>query len=184
MSKALQTTDNGLPTLKDLFGQDIEVVGKFESLNAILNIPPPTKWIKEHPFIKGHLYLPIDKVEHLLRRIFKRYRISITGQGTSFNGVWVTVRVEVRNPVTGEWDYYDGIGACELQTKKGTSPAELSNINHGAISMAFPIAKTLAIKDACDTIGNIFGANLNRRDVIQFEPDMELVNNTYKNALD
>jgi hypothetical protein len=164
-----------LPTIQDLFGDTIKLAGRSEALNAILATPPPDKWIKEHPYIKGHKYLPIDKVEHLLRKIFKKYRIEITGQGTAFNGVWVTVRVYYLNPVTGEMEYHDGIGACQLQTAKGTSPADLANINNGAISMAFPIAKSLAIKDACDLLGAIFGANLNRKDVTPFETDSNLM---------
>jgi len=172
-----------LPTIQELFEDNIELAGKSEGLNAILNTNPPEKWIKEHPYIRDHKYLPIDKVEYLLRKIFKHYSIEITGQGTAFNGVWVTVRVSYFNPATGQFSHQDGIGAMQLQTAKGTSPADLGNINNGALSMAFPIAKTLAIKDACDLIGNIFGANLNRRDAIGFQPDMELIKN-YSNALD
>ena len=163
-----------LPTLNELF-DGIDDIGQTEALNVILNNPPPEKWIKEHPFIKGHRYLPIDKVEYLLRKIFKRYQIEITGQGTAFNGVWVTVRVHYLNPVTGEMSYQDGIGASQLQTSKGTSPADLANINSGALSMAFPIAKTLAIKDACQLIGNIFGANVDRKETIIFEADQQMI---------
>lgn len=159
-----------LPTILELF-EDNQDVGKIEGLNAILNVAPPEKWIKTHPFIQDYRYIPIDKVEHLLRKIFKSYQIEITGQGTAFNGVWVTVRVHYLNPATGEMSFHDGIGACQLQTKKGTSPSDLININNGAISMAFPIAKTVAIKDACDHFGNIFGCNLNRKDVVNFTPD-------------
>jgi hypothetical protein len=178
----LVPAENKLPTLAELF-DDATLAGKTESLNAILNTPPPDKWIKKHPYIKDHAYLPIDKVEYLLRKIFKRYSVEITGQGTAFNGVWVTVRVHYFNPATGEMNYSDGIGAIQLQTAKGTSPADLANINNGAISMAFPISKTLAIKDACELIGNIFGANLNRKDTLQFSPDMELIDR-YKNSLE
>jgi len=164
-----------LPTISDLFSEQIQLAGKSEALNNILNTPPPDKWIKKHPFIKDYLYVPIDKVEYLLRRIFKKYSIEITGQGTAFNGVWVTVRVHYHNPVTGDMQFHDGIGACQLQTAKGTSPADLANINNGALSMAFPIAKTVAIKDACDHFGNIFGCNLNRKDTLPFTPDTELI---------
>jgi len=163
-----------LPTLTELF-KEVDGIGETESLNVILNTAPPEKWIKEHPFIKGHRYLPIDKIEYLLRKIFKRYRIEITGQGTAFNGVWVTVRVSYFNPVTGEMDFQEGIGASQLQTKQGASPADLANLNNGAVSMAFPLAKTLAIKDACQLIGNIFGGNLDRKDALNFEPDPNLV---------
>lgn len=166
---------HSLPTLNDLLSDNLEVVGKSEGLNAILGANPPDKWIKTHPYITDYRYLPIDKVEYLLRKIFKVYRIEIVREGTAFNGVFVVVRVHYLNPATGEFDFHDGIGACQLQTKKGTSPADLINVNNGAISMAFPIAKTVAIKDACDHFGNIFGCNLNRKDTIQFQPDTGLI---------
>ena len=62
-----------------------------------------------------------------------------------------------------------------MQTAKGTSPADLNNINNGALSMAFPVAKTIAIKDACDHFGKLFGADLNRKDVINYELDLTLI---------
>jgi len=158
-------TNKNLPTFKDLVS-NVEIYEKQDESNYLLSQPPPKEWVKEHPFVKNYKYLPIDKVEHLLRGIFKSYKIEVTGQGTAFNGVWCTVRVHYKDIATGEWMFHDGIGACELQTKKGTSPADLSNINNGALSMAFPIAKTVAVKDACDHFGNLFGANLNRKDVL------------------
>ncbi|HTJ53744.1 MAG TPA: hypothetical protein VL443_30020 [Cyclobacteriaceae bacterium] len=164
-----------LPTLVELFDDSIELAAKSEGLNAILNASPPEKWIKTHPFISDHKYLPIDKVEFLLRKIFKHYRIEVLREGVAFNGVFCVVRVHYFNPATEEMDFHDGIGACQLQTKKGTSPADLLNINNGAISMAFPIAKTLAVKDACDHFGNVFGANLNRKDTIPFTADETII---------
>ena len=171
MSEIVKQTN--LPTLADLTA-DLEVAWKNDQLNLLLNQQPPEKWVKTHPFIKNYRYLPIDKIEHLLRKIFKEYRIEITGQGTSFNGVWVTVRVHFKSPISGEWSYHDGIGAAQLQTKSGTSASDLLNINNGAIAMAFPLAKTVAIKDACDMFGSLFGANLNRRDLVAFTPDANL----------
>ena len=171
----MENTPTKVPTIAELT-QDVEVAWKNDQLNLLLNQTPPKDWVKKHPFIKDYNYLPIDKVEHLLRKIFKEYRIEITNQGTAFNGVWVTVRVHFKSPVSGEWLYYDGIGAAQLQTKQGSSPADLANINNGALSMAFPIAKTVAIKDACDHFGSLFGANLNRKDIVQFKPDNNLEN--------
>ena len=162
-----------LPTIAELTG-DVELALKNDQLNLLLNQAPPQNWVKTHPYIKGHNYLPIDKVELMLKRIFKRYRIEITGQGIAFNGVWVTVRLHYQNPIDGVWDYHDGIGAMQLQTKAGTSPADLININNGAVSMAFPIAKTLAIKDAADMFGKLFGADLNRKDTLNYTTDKSL----------
>lgn len=175
---------NVLPTIKELYTN--EIAEKQDTFVALLNQEPKSEWIAEHPYIKQEVvvdgvkmrvpykYIPINRVEFLLKSIFKRYRIEITGQGTSFNGVYVTVRVHYVNPITGEWDYHDGIGASQLQTSKGSSPADLGNINNGALSMAFPLAKTLAIKDACDHFGKLFGSDLNRKDEIVYADPLTL----------
>ncbi len=167
------TKQNQLPTIAELTS-DLELAYKNDQLNLLLNQEPPKKWVKSHPYIANFNYIPIDKVEFLMRRIFKEYKIEITGQGTAFNGVWVTVRVHYKLPTSNDWRFHDGIGAIQLQTKKGTSPSDLININNGAISMAFPIAKTIAIKDACDHFGKLFGSDLNRKDTLAFTADNNL----------
>ena len=168
-----------LPVLKDLVS-DVAIYEKTDELNFLLNQEPPAKWVKEHPFVRGHKYIPIDKVEFLLRKIFKKYRIEILREGTSFNGVYVCVRVHYLNPVSGEWDFHDGIGAIHLQVKKGSSPSDLASINNGALSMAYPLAKTLAIKDACDMFGKLFGSDLNRRDSLPASMDVKKKTNEEK----
>jgi hypothetical protein len=163
-----------LPKIQDLYLDKVKT-HQNDVYITLLNQEPNKVWVKEHPFIRGYKYLPIERIEYLLKTIFKRYRIEITGQGQSFNGVWVTVRVHYLHPLTGEWDFHDGIGASQLQTAKGTSPADLGNINNGALSMAFPMAKTIAIKDAADHFGKLFGSDLNRKDLIAYEVDLTLI---------
>lgn len=178
-----------LPKIADLY-KDVALAKSSDTLTALLNQNPSEKWVKVHPFIAGYKYLPIDKVEFLLKSIFKQYRIEIIREGVAFNGVYVVVRVHYCNPVTGEWDYHDGIGAKELQVKKGASAADLSSINNGALAMAFPIAKTVALKDACDHFGKLFGSDLNRKDVMDIKQDsylqsmdvIEKINNTVNNT--
>lgn len=169
---------SNLPKIQELY-KSKELAHKNDALITLLNQEPHPSWVKEHPYIRSggtpYKYMPIERIEFLLKTIFKRYRIEVTGQGTAFNGVWVTVRVHYQHPVTGEWDYHDGIGASQLQTAKGTSPADLANINNGAVSMAFPNAKTIAIKDACDHFGKLFGADLNRKDVMNYNLDVTLI---------
>jgi len=162
---------SNLPTIQELHEENALVSYKNDQLNLLLNQEPKKEWIKEHPYVKGHKYIPIDKVEFMLRKIFKTYKIEILGQGTSFNGVWVTVRVHYYHPIEKEMLFHDGIGAMQLQTKSGSSPADLQNINNGALSIAYPIAKTLAIKDACDHFGKLFGCDLNRKDTMEFKVD-------------
>lgn len=164
---------SNLPKIQELYSDKL-ATQKNDAFVALMNQPPKQNWVKVHPFIKNYKYLPIERIEFLLKTIFKRYRIEITGQGQSFNGVWVTVRVHYLHPITGDWDFHDGIGASQLQTAKGTSCTDMININNGALAMAFPMAKTIAIKDACDHFGNLFGADLNRKDIIQYDVDLTL----------
>jgi hypothetical protein len=151
-------------------------VAKLDELRTLLNNNPPDAWVKEHPYIKGHKYIPIDKVEFLLDKIFKRYRIEVIKTGMLMNAVEVTIRLHYFNVVTNEWDYHDGVGAVELQTEKGTGALkmDMSNVNRGAVSIALPVAKSYAIKDAADHIGRVFGRDLNRKDIIKFTTDANL----------
>lgn len=170
-----QAMKGGAELLAQLYDDSVEMLGRIESLNFVLNQPPKAEWVKEHPYVSGWKYIPIERVESLLRKIFKKTKIEILREGTAFNGVYVVVRVHYFDPASNEMSYHDGIGAMQLQTKKGTSPADLININNGAISMAFPIAKSLAVKDATDHLGKLFGADLNRKDIINVTADTGLI---------
>lgn len=183
-------------SLSEIYDNETVIeIAKIEQLNSILCSKPNMNWVKTHPYISNYKYLPIDKVEFLLRKIFKRYKIEITGNGQAFNGVWMTVRVHYVDPITKEWMFYDGVGAEELQLRAKTKdekdmeiasgqkfrvPFSTENINTGAIKMAYPLAKTTAVKDACDHFGDIFGANLNRKDTVDFYIDKNIIDNAEK----
>lgn len=174
-NKLVTKQKSEIPKLADLT-QNVELAWKTDSLNFLLTQQPPSDWVKEHPYIRGYKYLPIDKVEHLLRKIFKSYKIEVIKTGMLMNAVEVTVRVHYVDPITGDWLFQDGVAAQELQTQKdsGNLKLDMSNVNRGAVTMALPIAKTMAVKDACDHFGDLFGANLNRKDVLSFMPDKNL----------
>jgi len=165
------------PTINLLFEEKLNEIIPVEQLNVILSTPPPDAWIKVHPYIKDHKYLPIDKVEYLLRSCFKKFQIEVKEVKQLFNAIQCTVRVHYLNPATNDMMYHDGVGAWDLQTMSKTGPLkmDISNINIGAVPMATGIAKTIAIKDACDHFGSLFGANLNRKDVINFAGNAELL---------
>ena len=118
MSKQLTTTAKA--TINSLFQQSLDVAIPLEQLNIILATPPPAAWVKVHPNIQNHKYLPIDKVEYLLRSCFKKFQIEVKEAKQLLNSIEVTVRVHYLNPATNEMMYHDGVGAWELQTKSGT----------------------------------------------------------------
>jgi hypothetical protein len=75
------TTKTTLPTVAELFADNLEQAFKHEQLNLLLNQEPKKEWVKEHPYIKGYKYLPIDKVEFMLRKIFKEFSIEVLREG-------------------------------------------------------------------------------------------------------
>lgn len=165
-----------LPKLSELH-YDPETAFKNDDLKLLLNQPPHADWIKQHPLatvkndqgqtVKAR-YMPIDKIEFLLDRIFQKWRCEILREGVMFNSIYATVRLHYLDPVTGEWSFHDGAGAKSVQTDAGFTAADISHIKDAAVQMAFPSAVSFAIKDAAEHLGTVFGRDLNRRDLIQF----------------
>lgn len=178
MSNEIEITQEAkreLPILADLYElSNVENLFKTDQFNLLMNQAPEPKWIKENPYAGNSKYIPIGIIETLLQRIFKEFRIEILREGTMFNSVYVTVRLHYLHPVSGEWSYNDGVGSSQIQTKSGSSPADLQNINNNAVMMALPMAKSYAIKDCADHFGKLFGRDLNRKDTMGFGTDKNL----------
>lgn len=156
-----------LPTIQELYKDNSEML-KQNKLNAILNSEPKPEWIKQHPFAKGLKYIPIERIEFLLTMIFSKWSVEIKSTQLIANSIVVTVRVHVQNPITGEMDYQDGIGAMPIQIKKGFGATQFEEMNHNAIQIGAPSAESYAVKDACEKFGKIFGKDINRKDSINY----------------
>ena len=157
---------NQLPKLADLH-YDVQTAFKNDQLAALLNQPPHASWIKKHPMTKGD-YLPIDKVEFLLTRIFQEWKVEVISFTQLFQSVAVHIRLHYKNPLTGAWAYHDGVGACPVQVDAGKNASDLGAIKSAAVQMSLPAAESYAIKDAAEKFGSLFGKDLNRKDIIQF----------------
>lgn len=168
-----------LPTLQELH-YDLEKAYENDAFNKLLNAMPPDTWLKPHPTATREidtpqgkqkvpvLYMPIEKVEHLLTKIFQEWHVEILREGQLFQSLFVTVRLHVKNILTGEWTFNDGTGAVDVQTEKGASAADLSKIRSGAVMKGLPSAESYAIKDAAEKFGRIFGKDINRSNSIEF----------------
>lgn len=161
-------TTRQLPTLSELY-DDIALVQKQNQLNIILNAEPKKEWVREHPFVKGLKYLPIERVEYLLTMIFTKWRVEVKEVKILANSIVTTVRVHVKDPISGEWDWQDGVGAMPIQVAKGSGATEFDKMNSLAVQMGAPASKSFAIKDACEHFGKIFGKDLNRKDNVDYD---------------
>lgn len=156
-----------LPTIQELDIAPKEAFA-YDQFKHLLNQPPRKSWIKKHPFAKTD-YIPIERVEFLLDKIFQQWRVQVLHTEQLFNSVAVTVRLHFLDPITKEWSYHDGVGAQSVQTDKGASAADMGAIKSDAIAKALPAAKSYAIRDAADHLGQLFGRDLNRKEQITYE---------------
>jgi len=161
-------SENKLPELSELELNPVEAF-KNDQLKVLLNAPIPKAWIKIHPFAKNVKYIPVDKIELMLDKVFQFWNLEVKNYQQMFNAVAVHVRLHYKNPITGEMQFQDGLGAVQIQTKKDCSPADLASINNNAVMMALPAAESYALKDAAEKLGDLFGRNLNRKDTIAFK---------------
>ena len=144
-----------------------------DQLLQVLNTSPPTNWVRNHPLASGVKYLPIEKVELLLTRIFQQWHVEIRREGQMANSVYVTVRLHYKDPIEGGYMWQDGTGAAPIKTKKGEDASNMGAILNDAIMTGLPAAKSFAIKDAAENIGKLFGKDLNRKDVMNFNPSFD-----------
>jgi hypothetical protein len=165
--------NKNIPALADLYS-DTELKVAQNDLNILLNAPPAPVWLKDHPFAKvvkiidskkvsvPAKYIPIERIEWLLTRIFIRWNSEIKTVQLIANSVVVTIRLYYQDVVSKEILWQDGVGAVPLQTDSGAGAIEFDKIKSSAVQMAAPSAETYAIKDAAEKIGKIFGKDINR----------------------
>lgn len=149
---------------------DLDTFVANDEFLTVVNQEPPKQFVKDHPLAKGVKYIPIDKVEMMLTKIFQQWRVEIMDSGQLFNSVYVNIRLHYMHPINKEWTFQDGTGAVSVQTDAGKTAADLSAIKTNAVMLALPAAKSYATKDAAENIGKVFGRDINRKDTMAFKP--------------
>lgn len=167
MSNIQKHAPRQLPQLEELY-TDVELAGKHNDLNKLLNCQPKPEWIKQNKFANNSNYMPVGIIEYLLTSIFIKWRLEVKEVVVMANSVVATVRLHVLDPITGEWDWQDGVGASPIQTAKGASATDFAQVNTSAVQMAAPAAETYAFKDAAEKFGRLFGKDLNRNEIINY----------------
>ncbi len=162
-------SEQKFPTLPQLIESKLPEKDKESGYNVLMNITPPQSWVKVNKFANNSKYIPIDKVEFLLTKVFGRFRVEILRTQLIGNSVEATVRLHYFHPVYNEWDWMDGIGAHAIQCDAGASPSDWSKIKTDGVKKASPIAVAEAEKNAAKKLGRLFGRDLNRDNLINYE---------------
>lgn len=156
-----------IPSLQDLVKEDERTLEQ-NALTVILNQPPPEKWLVKHPMINGYSYLPIERVEYLLTRIFTKWWVEVKQCQVLANSIVVTVRLFVVNPLSKEIEFQDGIGASPIQTDKGAGAMDWNAAKNDGVQKAAPSAESYAIKDAAEKFGKLFGKDVSRKNSMDY----------------
>jgi len=117
-------------------------------LETVLSWSPKQEWVEKLEELNGYRYIPIDKIEWLLTRLFTKYSLKITHVVSDDKRC--IVAVELSYLIGDTWHIRAGVGCCDVSGQHTSATA-------------FPTAKSIAVRDAAEMIGNIFGANLNRK---------------------
>lgn len=168
-----------LPKLADLYS-DTELKIAQNDLNILVNAEPNPGWLKDHPYAKvvkiidgkkitaPAKFIPIERIEWLLTRIFIRWHLEVKSIQLIANSVVVCVRLHYQDVITKEMLWQDGVGAVALQTDSGAGAIEFDKVKSSAVMMAAPAAESYAFKDAAEKIGKFFGKDINRASQIDY----------------
>jgi hypothetical protein len=171
--KIMTNEKRKLPAIAELYEGDLKLKKGQNDLNILLNQPPKPEWIKKHPLVKGVKYIPIERIEYLLTRLFIKWRVEVKTIQIIANSCVVTVRLHYQNIEDNEWSWQDGIGAAPIQTEKDAGAMEWDKVRTDSVMKCAPAAESYAVKDAAEKIGKIFGKDLNRKDEIGYEAIMQ-----------
>lgn len=142
-----------IPTKDELFSDLADMTEIEDEMTMLLCLNPKKEWLKEHADFPGHFYLPIDKVEILLNRLFKEVSVEVLREGLQPSlGVFISIRLHYFDSRFGKMRFQDGTAGIPCNKKN-------------ELKSAFQIAKSEAIKDAAHHIGKVFGRDLNRSSI-------------------
>jgi len=159
-------------------GGEVAPVVEFKKL---LLSQPKQRWIKRHPLYKEVKYVPIYIVERLLDHLFDRWSVEVINYQIIINSIAVHVRLRAWKD--GVEYVHDGLGASPIQTKAGASPIDHNSVLTDAVMKALPAAKSFALKDAADHLGEIFGRSISRKGAMEVVQNMQNQNSDLKSLL-
>ena len=143
---------------------------KMESFLVWLNKEPQTTKKDQK---KGVIYIAISEIETQLDTIFlgqwqtKNIQMLVVG-----NEFVVSLELGVLNPISGQWLWRAGVGACMIRQSKGAAISNIDAKIKNGMEMDAPHAKAQAVKNAALSIGKFFGRDLRRKkeDVSDYTP--------------
>lgn len=158
------TTEKEMTNIEKKIEGKVFQANAVENFNSLLNKKPKPGRVKTNQYANNAKYIPVSDVEMDMDKLFfGQWSSEMVGQPQILgNSVVVTLEVTFLHPVTGNWLKRVGTGAQDVQTDSS------GRAKSKALIKAVPSAKSIAFKNACKSIGKLFGRDLNRSDEAEF----------------
>lgn len=162
-----------------------EPVNQMEQIKAPLDnflkrvsTKPKNTAVKKNQFANNAEYLEIGYIQAELDRVYHGlWSWQISQVQSIINGIMVAGTLKVFHPVTQMWIERSGVAFKQYQLKKDVTEPVPANLSAKALERDIPIANAEAFKNACKSLGNAFGRNLNRNFDFEHIPDEKILEN-------
>ncbi len=116
-------------------------------------------------------YIVISHIEMCLDELFLGHWNTINFEYQQVaNEIIGSIQLEILHPVTGVWLKRVGAGAVQIQQDKRASISSiLDTKKKNALEKGFPKLKAMCLKNAANSIGKIFGRDLGRKQVSEYD---------------
>jgi hypothetical protein len=149
---------------------NLPAIKQLEQFQMLLNKEPDSTNIKKaHDAKGGGQYLPIGAIENLLDETYNGLWQSFAKVEQMGNSIVATVHLRVFHPIASAWLNRTGVGAIRLQLEKGSAVMDASSMKGDAFEKGVGTAKSVALRNAAASLGVVFGRNLNRKDLEDYE---------------
>lgn len=138
-----------------------EIDPEIASFLSVLSQNPDERQIRTNQYANNSEYLPIQFLEELLDKVFGLWNLKHKQTQCIGNAICTDVELEVC--VGGTWIVRAGSGSCQVQTDPQTG-----EFKPKSIEKAYGASLSMAFKNAAKRLGNLFGRNLNRDEVVDY----------------
>jgi len=145
--------------------KEIAKINEFDTLTnfqRMMNKAPQKKHVKQSPSSDKAKYLPIGVIENQLDEIYSGLWQTEASVELMGNSIVATVQLRVFHPVAKLWITRTGVGAKKVQLNKGAQAMDTSQMKPDAFEKGVGAAKSMALRNAAQSIGEAFGRSLNR----------------------
>lgn len=147
-----------------------EIRDALQKFAAALNREPAENELGRTPDGKAKT-LPISFVEMTLDEYFFGLWETKGFQWTVIaNEVVGSIELTITHPISGEKLTRSGAAAIQIMVNAGTNALDVNNKKSNALDMGFPKLKAECVKNAAQSLGKLFGRDLNRKQADVFKP--------------